>query len=71
MERIDFAKAKVIALNKGLKPGQVKGTEIIQFTKGDNSKRLDIIKWDMFEELLAKRQLAVYESGGWMKIMKA
>lgn len=70
MEKIDFAKAKKIALNKGLKPGKVKGTEGIQFTKGDNN-RLDVIKWDEFEEILGKRGLAVYESGGWMKIMKA
>lgn len=70
MEKIDFAKAKTIALNKGLKPGKVKGTEGIQFTKGTNN-RLDVISWDEFEGLLDKRGLAVYESGGWMKIMKA
>ena len=33
MEKIDFAKAKTIAEKKGLKPGKVKGTEGIQFTK--------------------------------------
>ena len=70
MEKIDFAKAKKIAENKGLKPGKVKGTEGIQFTKGTNN-RLDVISWDEFEKILAKRKLAVYESGGWMKIMKA
>ena len=70
MEKIDFAKAKKIAENKGLKPGKVKGTEGIQFTKGNNN-RLDVISWDEFEKILGKRKLAVYESGGWMKIMKA
>ncbi len=70
MEKIDFAKAKKIALNKGLKPGKVKGTDGIQFTKGDN-QRLDVISWDEFEKKLKERGLAVYESGGWMKIMKA
>ena len=70
MEKIDFAKAKKIAENKGLKPGKVKGTEGIQFTKGNNN-RLDVISWDEFEKILAKRGLSVYESGGWMKIMKA
>ena len=69
MEKIDFAKAKKIALNKGLKPGKVKGTDGIQFTKGDN-QRLDVISWEEFEQKLKDRKLAVYESGGWMKIMK-
>ena len=70
MEKIDFAKAKTIAEKKGLKPGKVKGTEGIQFTKGNNN-RLDVISWDEFQSILGKRGLAVYESGGWMKIMKA
>lgn len=70
MEKIDINKAKAIAKNKGLKPGKVKGTEGVQFTKGKNN-RLDVITWDEFEEILKKRNLAVYESGGWMKIMNA
>jgi hypothetical protein len=63
-------KAKKIATNKGLKPGRVKGTDGVQFTKGQNN-RLDVITWDEFEAALKKRKLAIYESGGWMKIMKA
>ncbi len=70
MERIDLEKAKVIAKNKGLKPGKVKGTSGIQFTKGKNN-RLDVIEWAEFESILKQRKLAIYESGGWMKIMKA
>ena len=70
MERIDLEKAKVIAKNKGLKPGKVKGTTGIQFTKGQNN-RLDVIEWAEFESILKERKLAIYESGGWMKIMKA
>ena len=70
MEKIDFQKAKTIAEKKGLKPGQVKGTEGIQFTKGNNN-RLTVITWDDFENRLNTRGLAVYESAGWMKIMKA
>ena len=69
MEKIDFAKAQAIAEKKGLKPGKVKGTSGIQFTKGNNN-RLDVIGWDEFEKLLNQRGLAVYESAGWMKIMK-
>ena len=69
MEKIGVSKAREIAEEKGLKPGLVKGTDGIQFTKGDNP-RLDVIDWDEFEEKLDERDLAVYESGGWMKIMK-
>jgi len=69
MTPIDVDKAKQIAGKKGLKPGRVKGTQGIQFTKGKNP-RLEIIDWDEFESTLGKRKLAVYESGGWMKIMK-
>ena len=70
MEKIDIAKAKQIANNKGLKPGKVKGTAGVQFTKGKND-RLSVITWDEFEVILKQRKLAIYESGGWMKIMKA
>lgn len=70
MEKISLDQAKRIASNKGLKPGKVKGTSGIQFTKGKND-RLQLIDWSEFEEALKKRKLAIYESGGWMKIMKA
>jgi hypothetical protein len=69
MTKIDVDKAKQIAGKKGLKPGRVKGTQGVQFTKGKNP-RLEIIDWSEFESTLGKRKLAVYESGGWMKIMK-
>ncbi len=70
MEKIDMKKAQAIAKNKGLKPGKVKGTDGVQFTKGVNN-RLDVISWDEFEAILEKRGLSIYESGGWMKIMKS
>jgi hypothetical protein len=69
MEQISLDKAKDIAKKKGLKPGRVKGTNGIQFTKGNNP-RLETVGWDEFEKTLGKRGLAVFESGGWMKIMK-
>jgi hypothetical protein len=69
MEQISLDKAKTIASKKGLKPGRVKGTKGIQFTKGKND-RLEVIDWAEFEKTLNARRLAVYESGGWMKIMK-
>jgi len=69
MEPISIEKAMEIAKKKGIKPGRVKGTNGIQFTKGKNA-RLEIIDWDEFKATLSKRRLQVYESGGWMKIMK-
>ena len=68
MEPISVMKAKDIAGKKGLKPGRVKGTNGIQFTKGGNS-RLEVIGWDEFEKTLNTKKLQIYESGGWMKIM--
>ncbi len=69
MTKIDMGIAKKIATDKNLKPGMVVGTEGVQFTKGNN-KRLEVISWGKFEEALGQRGLAVYESKGWMKIMK-
>jgi len=69
MEPISAERAIEIAKKKGLKPGRVKGTNGIQFTKGKND-RLEIIDWEEFKTTLQKRRLQVYESGGWMKIMK-
>ncbi|MGB9636045.1 MAG: hypothetical protein ACPL1Y_02200 [Thermoplasmata archaeon] len=70
MQKISLDEAKKIAAKKNLKPGKVKGTEGIQFTKGKN-ERIEVVDWDEFEKLLKKRKLAIYESNGWMKIMKA
>jgi len=69
MEPISIDRAVRIAKRKGLKPGRVKGTNGIQFTKGRN-RRLEIIDWEEFEKTLKRRRLQIYESGGWMKIMK-
>ncbi len=69
MKKISVEEAQKIATKKGLQPGLVKGTDGIQFTKGGNA-RLETIGWDDFKNKLKERKLAVYESSGWMKIMK-
>ena len=69
MEPISVESAIEKAKKKGLRPGRVKGTQGIQFTKGRNN-RLEVITWDEFRETLSKRRLQVFESSGWMKIMK-
>ena len=67
----DMAEVKRIAQMKGLVRGRVRDTQDgIQFTKGTND-RLVVISWEEFEEYLTKRNLAVYRSNGWLKIMKA
>jgi len=70
MEPISIEMAKERARKAGLKPGRVKGTDhAIQFTKGRNT-RIEVISWEEFTDVLSKRRLAVYESSGFMKIMK-
>ena len=69
MKEINLDGAKKIAEEKGLKPAKVRGTEHIQFTRGGND-RLEEISWEEFESIMNERGLAVYESGGWMKIMQ-
>ena len=67
----DMDEVKMIAKKKGLVAGRVRDTtDGIQFTKGTNN-RLVVISWEEFEEYLKKRNLAVYRSNGWLKIMKA
>lgn len=69
LREIDFETAKRIAGQKGLKPGRVRGTNTLRFTNGSNAG-LEIITWDEFERAVSSRRLAVYESGGWMKLMR-
>ena len=69
LREFDFEEAKRIAALKGLQPGRVRGTEQIRFTTGWN-ERLEVIDWTTFETTAQRRNLAVYESGGWMKIMR-
>lgn len=69
MEIISIEKVKALAERKGLRPAKLKGTTGISLTKGN--PRMDPITWDEFETALAGKGLAVYESRGWMKIMKA
>ena len=69
MEPISVESAIEKAKKKGLRPGRVKGTDGIQFTKGRNN-RIDVISWEEFRETLAQRELQVFESSGFMKIMK-
>ena len=70
MDVIGIDKVKTIASNKGLKPGKIKGTSLVALTKGLNP-RIEVIDWATFEKGLKSRGLAVYEAGGWMKIMRA
>ncbi len=69
MEPVSIEAAIEKAKKKGLRPGRVRGTNGIQFTKGRNT-RIEVISWDAFRDTLAERKLEVFESSGFMKIMK-
>ena len=69
MEPVSVESAIEKAKKKGLRPGRVRGTNGIQFTKG-REKRIEVISWDEFRETLEKRRLHVYEFSGNLKIMK-
>ena len=69
LKEISFEYARQIATVKGLQPSKVKGTNTLRFTKG-SSEKLQVISWDEFETTASNRNLAVYESGGWMKLMR-
>ena len=70
MEKITIDRAKAIASEKGFQPGRVANTGVVQFTKGNNP-RIETISWDDFESALGDRKLAVFESGGFLKIMRS
>ncbi len=69
LRQIDFETAKRIATEKGLSPTKVKGTDTLRFSKTPHDK-LQVITWDEFRRTAESRELAVYESGGWMKLMR-
>jgi len=69
LRQISFEYARQIAAVKGLQPSKVRGTNTLRFTKG-GSEKLQVITWDEFEKAASGRDLAVYESGGWMKLMR-
>ena len=72
MNPITVDEAIKIAKKKGLKAGLVKGTDGVSFTfgKGKTAKRLTIISWEEFKKIIKEKKLQIYESGGFMKIMK-
>lgn len=69
MKPISLDRAKVIAAEKNLKPGKVRGTSEVEFTRG-GSPRVEIIDWPEFEQIVASKGLEIHEGGGFMKLMK-
>jgi len=63
------ARTKKVCEIKGLVPGQViDAPSKIQFTRGTN-KRLKVITWEEFDQILNDKNLEVWGTkGGWMKI---
>jgi hypothetical protein len=69
MKPISLDRAKEIAAEKNLKPGKVRGTSEVEFTKG-SSARVEVIDWPEFEQIVASKGLEIHEGGGFMKLMK-
>ncbi len=69
LRQISFDDARRIATDKGLQPSKVKGTNTLRFSKSPSDK-LQVITWDEFQQTASTRGLAVFESAGWMKLMK-
>lgn len=69
MTPIDVSRAQEIASAAGLRPARVKGTHVVQLTRSA-SANLEPIAWADFTSTLAERGLQLYESRGWLKIMK-
>ena len=69
LKQIDFETARRIAAEKGLSPSKVRGTDTLRFSRTPNDK-LRVITWKEFRDTAESRELAVYESGGWMKLMR-
>jgi hypothetical protein len=69
LREIGIEEARRIATAKGLQPGRVRGTEQIRFTWGSN-ERLEVIDWTTFATTVERRKLGIYESGGFMKLMR-
>jgi len=69
LKQIDFETARRIAAEKGLSPSKVRGTATLRFSKIPSDK-LQVITWEEFQDTAESRSLAVYESGGWMKLMR-
>jgi len=69
MKPISLDKAKEIATEKNLRPGKVRGTTEIEFTRG-GSPRVEVIDWPEFEQILGSKNLEIHEGGGFMKLMK-
>lgn len=67
MEPVSVESAIEKAKKKGLRPGRVKGTGGVQFTKGRN-RRTEVITWNEFRKTLREEGLQVYESSGQLKV---
>ena len=69
MKPISLDRAMEIAAEKNLRPGKVRGTSEIEFTRG-GSPRVEVIDWPEFETILKDKNLEIHEGGGFMKLMK-
>lgn len=70
MEKITVTELKKISEEYGLKPVSIRGTNNVMIAK-KIKESYEILSWDIFENRLINRGLAVYkDKNNWLKIMK-
>lgn len=69
MKKLTVEEARAISKAKGLLPGKVRGTTIVQFTYGD-TKTVEVIEWDEFADILEREGKAVFYEKGFMRVMR-
>lgn len=73
LRKISFEDAIRIAVDAGLVPVRAGPTGVLRFARKENvqfTNKLWPVSWSEFEQEARRRGLAIYESGGWMRLMR-
>lgn len=70
LRKISVQEAHAIAVKARIVPAVVRNTTTLRFSKLPVDSRLEEISWELFEQYCVDRGVAVYESGGWLKVMR-
>lgn len=69
LRRITLAEARRLASRQGLTPVRVAGTDILRFSRREHPS-LERVPWGEVSRILRRRGVAVYASGGWLKVLR-
>ncbi len=70
LRKISIREARDVAAHARIYPAVVRGTTTLRFSKRPLDPRLEEISWEQFERYARDRGVAVYEAGGWLRIMR-